>query len=115
MLVLPPHPPLFPYTTLFRSRDRSSRRWGRRAPGRCRPRRASRRAPLRSRPLPEGVEIEGVRGGWRDEDGSVRVLFYPNGGTTGLEIGRASCRERAAGVEVGRALIKEDDDETRRK
>ena len=36
--------------------------------------------------LPEGVEIEGVRGGWRDEDGSVRVIFYPNGGTTGLAI-----------------------------
>jgi general secretion pathway protein H len=36
--------------------------------------------------LPEGVEIEGVRGGWRDEDGSVRVVFYPNGGTTGLAL-----------------------------
>ncbi len=36
--------------------------------------------------LPEGVEVEGVRGGWRDEDGSVRVVFYPNGGTTGLAI-----------------------------
>jgi prepilin-type N-terminal cleavage/methylation domain-containing protein len=36
--------------------------------------------------LPEGVEIEGVRGGWRDEDGSVRVIFYPNGGTTGVAL-----------------------------
>ena len=36
--------------------------------------------------LPEGIEIEGVRGGWRDEDGSVRVIFYPNGGTTGVSL-----------------------------
>ncbi len=36
--------------------------------------------------LPEGVEIEGVRGGWRDGDGSVHVIFYPNGGTTGVAL-----------------------------
>ena len=36
--------------------------------------------------LPEGVEIEGVRGGWRDEDGSVRVIFYPNGGASGVAL-----------------------------
>jgi general secretion pathway protein H len=36
--------------------------------------------------LPEGVAITGVRGGWRDEDGSVRVFFYPNGATSGLAL-----------------------------
>lgn len=33
--------------------------------------------------LPGAAWITGVRGGWRDQDGSVRVVFYPNGGTTG--------------------------------
>jgi general secretion pathway protein H len=33
--------------------------------------------------LPQAAWITGVRGGWRDQDGSVRVVFYPNGGTTG--------------------------------
>jgi general secretion pathway protein H len=34
--------------------------------------------------LPESVTIAAVSGGWRDEDGSVRVIFYPNGGATGF-------------------------------
>lgn len=34
--------------------------------------------------LPAGVEIVGVRGGWRDSDGGVRVLFYPSGGSNGV-------------------------------
>ena len=34
--------------------------------------------------LPENVTIGAVSGGWRDEDGSVRVIFYPNGGATGF-------------------------------
>jgi Tfp pilus assembly protein FimT len=33
--------------------------------------------------LPPSAWITGVRGGWRDQDGSVRVIFYPNGGATG--------------------------------
>jgi general secretion pathway protein H len=33
--------------------------------------------------LPPAAWITGVRGGWRDQDGSVRVIFYPNGGATG--------------------------------
>ena len=36
--------------------------------------------------LPEGVEIIGVRGGWRDSEGGVRVLFYPNGGSNGVGV-----------------------------
>ena len=36
--------------------------------------------------LPEGASIIGIRGGWRDTDGSVRVVFYPNGGTTGVAL-----------------------------
>lgn len=36
--------------------------------------------------LPGQVAITGIRGGWRDADGSVRVIFYPNGGTTGLAL-----------------------------
>lgn len=34
--------------------------------------------------LPSGAWVTGVRGGWRDQDGSVRVIFYPNGGATGV-------------------------------
>ena len=40
--------------------------------------------------LPEGVEIVGVRGGWRDSEGGVRVLFYPNGGSNGVGVVVAS-------------------------
>ena len=40
--------------------------------------------------LPEGSAIVGVRGGWRDEDGRVRVVFYPNGGSSGLGVVVAS-------------------------
>jgi hypothetical protein len=36
--------------------------------------------------LPEGAMISGVRGGWRDQDGSVRVVFYPNGGSNGIAV-----------------------------
>jgi type II secretion system protein H len=36
--------------------------------------------------LPDGVAFIGVKGGWRDPDGSARVLFYPNGGSSGLGI-----------------------------
>jgi general secretion pathway protein H len=32
------------------------------------------------------ASITGVRGGWRDADGSVHVVFYPNGGTTGIAV-----------------------------
>ncbi len=32
--------------------------------------------------LPEVAAITGIRGGWHDADGSVHVMFYPNGGTT---------------------------------
>ena len=34
--------------------------------------------------LPGGATITGIRGGWRDHDGSVRVVFYPNGGSSGI-------------------------------
>ena len=34
--------------------------------------------------LPDGATIAAVSGGWRDDDGSVRIIFYPNGGTTGF-------------------------------
>lgn len=33
--------------------------------------------------LPAGAWVTGVHGGWVDQDGSVRVIFYPNGGATG--------------------------------
>jgi len=34
--------------------------------------------------MPSGIYIAGVSGGWREQDGSVRIVFYPNGGTTGF-------------------------------
>jgi len=34
--------------------------------------------------LPSGAWVTGVHGGWPDQDGSVRVIFYPNGGATGV-------------------------------
>jgi general secretion pathway protein H len=34
--------------------------------------------------LPGGAAITGIRGGWRDHDGRVRVVFYPNGGSSGI-------------------------------
>jgi general secretion pathway protein H len=36
--------------------------------------------------LPDGVLITDVKAGWRDPDGSVRVTFYPNGGSSGLGV-----------------------------
>ena len=36
--------------------------------------------------LPDGVMITDVKGGWRDQDGSARVIFYPNGGTSGIGV-----------------------------
>lgn len=33
--------------------------------------------------LPSAAWITGVRGGWREQDGGVRIIFYPNGGVTG--------------------------------
>jgi general secretion pathway protein H len=36
--------------------------------------------------LPGGATITGIRGGWRDQDGRVRVIFYPNGGSTGVSL-----------------------------
>jgi general secretion pathway protein H len=36
--------------------------------------------------LPDGAAFVGVKGGWRDPDGSARVLFYPNGGSSGLGV-----------------------------
>lgn len=38
----------------------------------------------RTAKLPEGAAVTGVRGGWRDDEGRVRVFFYPNGGATGF-------------------------------
>ena len=34
--------------------------------------------------LPGGATITAIRGGWRDQDGRVRVLFYTNGGSSGV-------------------------------
>lgn len=34
--------------------------------------------------LPGGAAVTEIRGGWRDHDGSVRVVFYPNGGSSGI-------------------------------
>jgi len=34
--------------------------------------------------MPDGALITDVKGGWRDADGSARVIFYPNGGSSGL-------------------------------
>jgi len=34
--------------------------------------------------LADEAAITGIRGGWRDPDGSVRVMFYPNGGATAV-------------------------------
>jgi general secretion pathway protein H len=34
--------------------------------------------------LPGGATITGIRGGWRDQNGRVRVVFYPNGGSSGI-------------------------------
>ena len=36
--------------------------------------------------LPGGATISGIRGGWRDQDGRVRVEFYPNGGSSGVSL-----------------------------
>jgi general secretion pathway protein H len=36
--------------------------------------------------LPGDASVTGVRGGWRDADGSIHVVFYPNGGTTGVAL-----------------------------
>ncbi len=36
--------------------------------------------------LPDGVLITDIKGGWRDADGSARVIFYPNGGSSGLGV-----------------------------
>ncbi len=36
--------------------------------------------------LPDGVAFIGVRGGWRDPDGTARVIFYPNGGSNGFGV-----------------------------
>jgi len=36
--------------------------------------------------LPAGVAFIGVKGGWRDPDGSARVIFYPNGGSNGFSV-----------------------------
>lgn len=36
--------------------------------------------------LPGGAAITAIRGGWRDQDGRVRVVFYPNGGSTGVAL-----------------------------
>lgn len=36
--------------------------------------------------LPGGAAITGIRGGWRDQDGRVRVVFYPNGGSSGISL-----------------------------
>jgi len=34
--------------------------------------------------LPGGAMITAIRGGWRDQDGRVRVAFYTNGGSSGV-------------------------------
>lgn len=36
--------------------------------------------------LPGGATITAIRGGWRDQDGRVRVVFYPNGGSSGVSL-----------------------------
>lgn len=36
--------------------------------------------------LPGGATITAIRGGWRDQDGRVRVVFYPNGSSTGVSL-----------------------------
>ena len=36
--------------------------------------------------LPGGATITAIRGGWRDQDGGVRVVFYPNGGSSGVSL-----------------------------
>jgi type II secretion system protein H len=36
--------------------------------------------------LPGGAAITGIRGGWRDQDGRVRVVFYPNGSSSGISL-----------------------------
>jgi Tfp pilus assembly protein FimT len=36
--------------------------------------------------LPDGVLFTDVKGGWHDTDGSVRLTFYPNGGSSGLGV-----------------------------
>ncbi|MCC6767379.1 MAG: prepilin-type N-terminal cleavage/methylation domain-containing protein [Deltaproteobacteria bacterium] len=36
--------------------------------------------------LPGGAAVTGIRGGWRDQDGGARVVFYPNGGSSGIAL-----------------------------
>ena len=36
--------------------------------------------------LPGGAAVTGIRGGWRDQDGRVRVVFYPNGSSSGIAL-----------------------------
>jgi hypothetical protein len=40
--------------------------------------------------LPESAWVTGVRGGWVDPDGRLRLGFYPNGGATGVALKVAS-------------------------
>lgn len=36
--------------------------------------------------LPGGAAVTGIRGGWRDQDGGARLVFYPNGGSSGIAV-----------------------------
>lgn len=52
--------------------------------------------------LPGGATITAIRGGWPDQDGRVHVLFYPNGGSSGVAfiIGQAEGESIRFGVRV---------------
>ena len=52
--------------------------------------------------LPGGATITAIRGGWPDQDGRVHVLFYPNGGSSGVAfiIGQAEGDSLQFGVRV---------------
>lgn len=36
--------------------------------------------------LPDAAWITGVRGGWIDQDGNARLVFYANGGSSGIAL-----------------------------
>jgi prepilin-type N-terminal cleavage/methylation domain-containing protein len=52
--------------------------------------------------LPGGATITAIRGGWPDQDGRVHVLFYANGGSSGVAfiIGQAEGDSLRFGVRV---------------
>jgi general secretion pathway protein H len=56
--------------------------------------------------LPSAAWITGVHGGWRDEEGRLGVIFYPNGGATaaGMVVGGADEQGLRFAIDVNALL-----------